>query len=542
MKKVVLSFSLCCFIINIVAQTSIYRDNDFRFLGVEEVKSYNLYGKKNNPSCNLRINFFYPHTAINKELQTKLQSYFIEEFFGAEYASMTPEKATKAYSKNYLENYKETFEKSGLYKLDEKNAKAKGETVNDFGYHYNFDKTMRNTIKFNKGSIVSQVINVTEYEGGPHASSYTKGLVYDIETGKNISYQDIFYNDVEDKISELITKSLMEERMFANEEVMIDLGFTTTQIPPSDNFIANDKGITFIYNRYDVGSFALSLIDIFVPYSELYVYMKPECSLFRWANLYYAGNRIKYDTSYLNEEFYAYDREKFPGFVCKMQFTYPKAYRDQVTLENLQKLFITNGLGEVYSEFTPEEALRLFYSKMLSEYDDFTSSRETQKMVSEIEQSENNFPQTIMALSKEFTMTNNFYLNNNDLISYTITTYNYDGGAHGMEITKGFTVKLSEAKLIKYSDILIPTSIEGLKPLLVNALLDSKEFENINELKNEGYEINKIVPTNNFYIDEEGITFIYNPYEIGPYSLGTTTIHLPFSDIKKYLTNEYRYE
>jgi hypothetical protein len=250
--------------------------NKIKYTGIEELKTYNLYNKKDNPACNLRINFFYPEIENNKDLQERLQSLFISSFFGNEYAGFSPQKAVKSYSKTYVENYKNAFEQSG-YQEEIKQVKENGE---DF---YTFEKKMQNTILFNQGNLVSQVINIYENTGGAHGASSTKGMVIDINTGKKLEYEDVFQVEMEEAISELLLFELMSARNYPNREALAEDGFDFEVIRPTGNFVADDKGVTFIYNPYELGAYILGIVEIAVPYSDLFLYVKPESTLYRWA-------------------------------------------------------------------------------------------------------------------------------------------------------------------------------------------------------------------------------------------------------------------
>ncbi len=50
-----------------------------------------------------------------------------------------------------------------------------------------------------------------------------------------------------------------------------------------------------------------------------------------------------------------------------------------------------------------------------------------------------------------------------------------------------------------------------------------------------------IFPSENFILGDETITFVYNPYEIAPYAMGSTELIIPFSDIEKLLKNSFNY-
>ena len=50
-----------------------------------------------------------------------------------------------------------------------------------------------------------------------------------------------------------------------------------------------------------------------------------------------------------------------------------------------------------------------------------------------------------------------------------------------------------------------------------------------------------IFPAENFILGDETITFVYNPYEIAPYALGSTELTLPYSQLSKILNYSFEY-
>ena len=51
--------------------------------------------------------------------------------------------------------------------------------------------------------------------------------------------------------------------------------------------------------------------------------------------------------------------------------------------------------------------------------------------------------------------------------------------------------------------------------------------------------VDKIELNNNFYFDQNKITFVYNQYEITAYAAGVVYITLNFKDIKEQLKPEF---
>jgi hypothetical protein len=55
------------------------------------------------------------------------------------------------------------------------------------------------------------------------------------------------------------------------------------------------------------------------------------------------------------------------------------------------------------------------------------------------------------------------------------------------------------------------------------------------KLTDSGYFVDEIKPNENFYVTGEGVGFVYNHYEIAPYSFGATDIFLTKEGLKEIL-------
>jgi hypothetical protein len=107
MKKSTYFLFVCLlFCLTAVKAQPIYLENAIKYSGIEEMRTYHLYNKKSNPSCQLKINFFFPESYKDQAMLATLQSRFVGSFFGTEYAHLSPKEATKAYAKAYENAYK----------------------------------------------------------------------------------------------------------------------------------------------------------------------------------------------------------------------------------------------------------------------------------------------------------------------------------------------------------------------------------------------------------------------------------------------------
>ncbi len=116
-----------------------------------------------------------------------------------------------------------------------------------------------------------------------------------------------------------------------------------------------------------------------------------------------------------------------------------------------------------------------------------------------------------------------------DILSYSMEQYVYTGGAHGVTNRFYYNYDLETGLLLTEEDLFIGDYAVVLAPLLLANLTVEEEVLG-------DYDTEKILPNGNFYLSDEGITFVYNPYEIAPYAYGETEILIPWEavqDIRK---------
>ena len=127
-------------------------------------------------------------------------------------------------------------------------------------------------------------------------------------------------------------------------------------------------------------------------------------------------------------------------------------------------------------------------------------------------------------------------------IVYDATIDYYEGGAHSInqQIVMNFDSKTGQQ--LTLADIFATGYEKPLKTILLKALKNKTGCTSMKELHNQGYLYSMdMFPTENFILGNETITFIYNPYEIAPYELGSTELTIPYVDIDKILKTSFDY-
>lgn len=129
---------------------------------------------------------------------------------------------------------------------------------------------------------------------------------------------------------------------------------------------------------------------------------------------------------------------------------------------------------------------------------------------------------------------------NNKLLVLELANYAYTGGAHGNHGNSYTCINLVDNKVITLNDIIKEGSKKKLNQLLEKHFRKDYNVKPADPLTDGGLFENNIKPNNNFYITGKGIGFCYNPYEIGPYAMGTIDIFIPFTELQSDIKDGFK--
>lgn len=118
------------------------------------------------------------------------------------------------------------------------------------------------------------------------------------------------------------------------------------------------------------------------------------------------------------------------------------------------------------------------------------------------------------------------------VLVYTITASSYTGGAHGMYTTTLHNYSLQGGYELTLSDLLTPAQLAGLDSLIRTRLYDIYQVTDDAGLADLGFFPDEIRATENFACTQTGLTFHYNPYDIGCYALGDITLSLTREELR----------
>jgi len=127
------------------------------------------------------------------------------------------------------------------------------------------------------------------------------------------------------------------------------------------------------------------------------------------------------------------------------------------------------------------------------------------------------------------------------IISLVETFQEYSGGAHGNYGYSGLNFDSRTGQMLVLSDIL--KDEEGFRQKAQEYIIDSlKEkygdglFEDYETTVKEMWD-REDGPT--WYLNAAGVTFVFSPYEVGPYAMGKAQVTLPYGEFAEYLSDAY---
>jgi hypothetical protein len=238
-------------------------------------------------------------------------------------------------------------------------------------------------------------------------------------------------------------------------------------------------------------------------------------------------NDIRFDSITVNERYYLLGDSTNPFCTLESRFIYPSGYVDKDILSKLKRHFIHSFFGEDGIAFTPEEVMEKYVRRYITDYRELEHDFvEETKIFGEKPHQESWFAYYEMS-------SNEILYNRCNLLSYTVSVDYYTGGAHGEQGYSNFVIDLKTGDELSENDVFIENYQNELSKIIVEAIASDNNVADPAELESMGFfSVEEIYPNNNFYVDENGITYTFNKYEIAAYFVGKIDVTLPFDRIR----------
>ncbi|MDR1937568.1 MAG: DUF3298 and DUF4163 domain-containing protein [Tannerellaceae bacterium] len=249
-------------------------------------------------------------------------------------------------------------------------------------------------------------------------------------------------------------------------------------------------------------------------------------------------NDIKWDSIHIEKTYHLQENPDNPNCNLLIKFIFPVKYENQAVLESIQQHFNRSCFGEPYEKLTPGGAIERYVEQYIDEY----KSLESDFLAEKKEEHDHEHEGAVHSWFSYYEyFANEITYNKNDLLCYAVSYENYTGGAHGSHSYMSYVIDLKTGLSLKEKDFFVEGYQEPLSKILVKKIAEKNRAKDVSELENMGFfSIDEIYPNDNFSIDDNGITYYFNEYEIAAYVVGITQVFLPYDEIRHLLSNDNR--
>lgn len=256
-------------------------------------KKHHLRNDSANPSCELNVQLVFPIESGKSDLK-KLQQLFIHETLGQIFENLTPYEAVDQYVENFIKNYEadarifdeEMIELENHPTLIPQTKDEEHENELQSNIFYTYYESLSNKIHFNQSNLLSFQVNQSNNKGEAATYSSFNNFVINLKTGSLLTESDIFAPGYDVALQQLFANSLMQQNEVKSISDLEDLGyFGIQEIMPNRNFLINDEGITYTFNKGEYSAYPLSAPEVFIPFNELKMLLKPNTVVSKIAGL-----------------------------------------------------------------------------------------------------------------------------------------------------------------------------------------------------------------------------------------------------------------
>ena len=244
-------------------------------------------------------------------------------------------------------------------------------------------------------------------------------------------------------------------------------------------------------------------------------------------------NKIKFDSILVNEKYYLLGDTTNPFCTLESSFVFPSDYKDINILNKLNAHFISSLFGDDSIFITPKEAVNNYAQRYIADYKELEADFRTEMEATGEKPSQESWFAYFESSSNEI------IYNKHDILSYSVSIEYYTGGAHGGHGYNNHVIDLKTGNKLEEQDIFINNYHDELAKIIVSIITSDNNLSDPEELEGMGFfNIQEIYPNNNFYVNEDGITYTFNEYEIAAYFVGKTDVLISYDRLETILRKD----
>lgn len=241
-------------------------------------------------------------------------------------------------------------------------------------------------------------------------------------------------------------------------------------------------------------------------------------------------NDITFDTISVSKVYNLRNDSTAPSCSLKLTYIAPVKYISDSVLKKIEnELNIIFFDDEVYSGLSAQQAADQYAENFIENYKEEAASLNNSEDHSE----DLHGGEYYYSIYK--TIEGQILFNKADILSYQRISMDYKGNKNSSTIYRNIVFNLKSGKVLTEKDIFIPDYKELLNNIVLYKILEQNNAKSPNDLIGLGFWLDDFSTNNNFYVDEKGITYIFNEDEYASRTNGKITVFVPYSDIEDIL-------
>lgn len=232
-----------------VVSTKFESIESFTKIGVDTTTT--LFASYLKPDCHLQLNFEIPNKGTSSKTLEATKKMIIALTQDGAYSDKDNDinDMVKQYTKSYIMNY-----------LEEGNDAISnyGDNIEDAANWMSYEETCSGNVLYNSNGFFSYSVKLYSYTGGAHGNSNNRVATLDLNKRKVLSLETLFESEKFDDLQKEVVDRISKDYQLLSDE--IDL---------TDNFYLSDKGVSFIYNPFEIAAYSEGEIEVTIPWSDI---------------------------------------------------------------------------------------------------------------------------------------------------------------------------------------------------------------------------------------------------------------------------------
>jgi hypothetical protein len=219
-----------------------------------------LTDNKSDGELTVKMTVELPKRFHNKRVLRLVRDDIVANVFGKEFVQYSNRKLLPRFASSLSEEYRN----NNLPLLN-------SEIFEDSGFSFNDEFLLHTFSATYCEHIFNYVINVSM--GETSGAIIATFLSYNLRDGSRILEEDIFTENFEPTLTEMLKRQLMTDREISEEELKAT--FWVENILPNSNFYITHESINYVFNLYEIASSAVGHVQVTVLFENIIEILKP---------------------------------------------------------------------------------------------------------------------------------------------------------------------------------------------------------------------------------------------------------------------------